>query len=1059
MRSLRFLLTALLILILVFSIMSITSCEKEESCTEHQFCEWETVTKAGCESEGKRTRKCENCDETEEAVKALGHSFTSYVSDGNATCIDGTKTATCANGCGKTDTVSDTGSGSGVHSMAYARTTQIGCETPSESITKCVNCDHTEAVMIAPASGHFLTSYTVESQTKADGSDCTYTVTLLGSCGVCSGSNVRVTKTETIHSYFVTVQTEATCKSAGLKSYKCTACSEPAHTASYTNTDAHSWNASGTVVNGVQNYVCGNNGCGVTKSVIAVMTDTHTVDKSSLASSEIKLGGVEMKLDSTLVSNLASGNVTLTAKQLTDTSLREAAMQGLSAEQKEALNGKPIYDFEMSQSGSSVSDFNGGKITVTVPYSLGQGEDPECITVWYLAENGVVEYVPGIYSDGKVTFAVSHFSAYAIVPVKAEDACKVSGHSYKNGESNVMPTCTSVGYTVKVCTRCGESAVGSVIAALGHSFNDAPAYVEPTCTALGEYTYTCSFEGCEHKLKVPIPYSHDWQYKDGRNSTCQTDGYTLYGCSKCEAERKDIYPRDTSYHDTYLTVSLVEGATDCADGVDVAYRCKNDGCDYYEYGYTITDHLPADKLGGDSQVSPECITVDLDEYLTDLKAMLGDNLNISATITKSTCACGKVISQLNFNDEGGYFSDLSSFMVYEGDFPSESSYNDYTFAMGPSNSYTIRVAKRIEDEGCKKYFYVDVLIDYDSVSETAGMSYSYLISTKAAHNLEEDARLAEGSTLCSDGIIRIWKCTACQKITSESEMSVNGHYYIYNRLPFDMSEYSTIGHKAIIKEGRCPCGMSKYTVSYPSTSKPQERCSFVNTETVTDGNTTVKTYACSCGVTYREKVTVSDFNSCTKRTYQFIEYGEYDADTDTFDKSVGLKTHIDTFYHSHKNVKSYTYNDGCYVEYTVKYVCDCGDMLKYSYDSKGYEHSLITDEETDGMGNVITTERCEDCGYVNVTAVDENGNYVRQYSEIIDPKSLEKTVTVRSYRLVGEISEETVYKKEVYDLSGNPKGWEQTVYIYVANSDGQGEKLVYTLYSDGRSDFASIPLY
>ena len=39
---------------------------------------------------------------------ALGHSFTNYVSDGNATCTaDGTKTAKCDRGCGATDTIPD----------------------------------------------------------------------------------------------------------------------------------------------------------------------------------------------------------------------------------------------------------------------------------------------------------------------------------------------------------------------------------------------------------------------------------------------------------------------------------------------------------------------------------------------------------------------------------------------------------------------------------------------------------------------------------------------------------------------------------------------------------------------------------------------------------------------------------------------------------------------------------------------------------------------------------------------------------------------------------------
>jgi hypothetical protein len=47
----------------------------------------------------------------QEPVPAKGHSFTRYISDGNATFYaDGTKTALCDHGCGAKDTVADVGS-------------------------------------------------------------------------------------------------------------------------------------------------------------------------------------------------------------------------------------------------------------------------------------------------------------------------------------------------------------------------------------------------------------------------------------------------------------------------------------------------------------------------------------------------------------------------------------------------------------------------------------------------------------------------------------------------------------------------------------------------------------------------------------------------------------------------------------------------------------------------------------------------------------------------------------------------------------------------------------
>ena len=51
--------------------------------------------------------KCSSCE-------SLGHNFNAYISNGDATCTaDGTKTAVCANGCGTTDTIADTGSAKG----------------------------------------------------------------------------------------------------------------------------------------------------------------------------------------------------------------------------------------------------------------------------------------------------------------------------------------------------------------------------------------------------------------------------------------------------------------------------------------------------------------------------------------------------------------------------------------------------------------------------------------------------------------------------------------------------------------------------------------------------------------------------------------------------------------------------------------------------------------------------------------------------------------------------------------------------------------------------------
>jgi len=70
------------------------------------------VTKPTCTAQGYTTHTC-HCGHSyvDTYMDALGHSFTNYISDGNATTeADGTKTAYCDRGCGAKDTVADPGS-------------------------------------------------------------------------------------------------------------------------------------------------------------------------------------------------------------------------------------------------------------------------------------------------------------------------------------------------------------------------------------------------------------------------------------------------------------------------------------------------------------------------------------------------------------------------------------------------------------------------------------------------------------------------------------------------------------------------------------------------------------------------------------------------------------------------------------------------------------------------------------------------------------------------------------------------------------------------------------
>ena len=84
-----------------------------------------TVTAPTCTEKGYTTNKCSVCGDSykDSYVNATGHKFGSYTSNGDATCTkDGTKTATCSNGCGTKDTKTDVGTALG-HSYTATGTT------------------------------------------------------------------------------------------------------------------------------------------------------------------------------------------------------------------------------------------------------------------------------------------------------------------------------------------------------------------------------------------------------------------------------------------------------------------------------------------------------------------------------------------------------------------------------------------------------------------------------------------------------------------------------------------------------------------------------------------------------------------------------------------------------------------------------------------------------------------------------------------------------------------------------------------------------------------------
>lgn len=94
------------------------------------------------------------CDICGKTLPALGHSFTNYVSNGDATCLaDGTKTAVCDHaGCGAKDTVNDEGSALGHDEQVEV--IEPNCDQKGYTLHTCARCGHSYTDGETPALYH-----------------------------------------------------------------------------------------------------------------------------------------------------------------------------------------------------------------------------------------------------------------------------------------------------------------------------------------------------------------------------------------------------------------------------------------------------------------------------------------------------------------------------------------------------------------------------------------------------------------------------------------------------------------------------------------------------------------------------------------------------------------------------------------------------------------------------------------------------------------------------------------------------------------------------------------
>ena len=546
----------------------------------HSWVEGERVN-ATCVDAGSIAFACESCQATKSvSVEATGHSYVDTVVSSTCTtvgythhhcpdCLDEyddnytavlehvwnieptcTEGRYCTLGCGATESALP-------HDYVQGETAAPGCLTEGYTVETCINgCNDVNYTNITPATGHnFEGVVAVEVQVNG----CEWKQTYL--CNNCG--NTIDGKTVYHHTYKASVSLDATCVSEGEWLYDCVDCDDY-YTKTIAKNDNHAWN-DGVKVGNIITYTC--NACSGTKTVVDASADKEaTVSKDDLASAgEVKLENANINLGG-ITDGVLDGkdDITVSANTINKEDLLG---NGFGEEELAQVGNSPVYDFSLKSGDETISNFNGGLVTITLPYTLSEGEDVDSIAVWYISDSGQLESIEATYSNGYVTFQTDHFSYYTVTKLTPKQRCELYGHN--DTVMTVAGTCTEDGYTLTRCIRCGETKKDITDKAEGHDL--ITVVVNASCTEKGSISKTC--KNCNYKSTEIIPETgHNTVVINRVDPTCTKTGYVEYKCENCDYSYTEILAKlPHSYNSTVVDPT-------CGKAGYTEHICQ--GCDH-----------------------------------------------------------------------------------------------------------------------------------------------------------------------------------------------------------------------------------------------------------------------------------------------------------------------------------------------------------------------------------------------------------------------------------------------------------------------------------------------
>lgn len=561
----------------------------------HDFSNFVEKKDATATDNGYVLYKCSRCEKTlKSIIPASGHSYTSEVTK-EPTCTEkGVRTYTCTVhvNCDKNYTEEIPALG---HKAGDVEITPATCLAEGSAVVKCTVCNaelHNKTLAKLPHTFNDTKKEVVPATCQTTGS-ITYTCATEG----CTATLVT-TLEKTPHDYKLVKNVAPTCLDSGYDVY---ACSAEGCTASYNvvtkSANGHSY---------------------VEDTARTVQPNCSTVGHKYFKCSACDAEGYDYEVPATGKHTYnETVKVAPTCESAGYTYNKCTACDAVDKDSVKAID--PLgHDYSVDEGNGVVKCSRcDSKITVekviTDEDGIVHAFEGKITKQSTCKEQGTIEYTCRTHKNcaknHTETLPLAEHSANADSIVKTEPHCNADGSltdgsivvkcsvcGEQIGDTVVLPaahkytvvkveraTCGSKGKVTERCSVCGHEKVTELeMNASAHEFYSLPSIkVDPTCTTDGYEVYKCKHCDAQKFVKTGEKLNHQHTESVTKNATCTSEGYTRITCKDCGKIISETVIEKTAHVEMVVKVDAT-----CTGQGSVTTKCSVCGMLLKETEYT-----------------------------------------------------------------------------------------------------------------------------------------------------------------------------------------------------------------------------------------------------------------------------------------------------------------------------------------------------------------------------------------------------------------------------------------------------------------------------------------